>query len=104
MRQRLLYVAALIHEPAVLIIDEPLVALDPVASRLVKDILKKRSQQGTTIFMSTHILSVAQELADRIGIIDKGRLVAEGSFSELAKLTGAQKNLEEIFLKLTGQP
>ncbi|MFH1202502.1 MAG: ABC transporter ATP-binding protein [Candidatus Omnitrophota bacterium] len=101
MRQRLIYISCLIHEPEVLIIDEPLVALDPQASRLVKDILKKRSEAGATIFMSTHILSVAEELADRIGIIDSGKLIALGSLNELKKLTGTNKGLEEAFLRLT---
>jgi len=101
LRQRLLYVATLIHEPQVLIIDEPLIALDPQAARLVKNILKEKSRQGITIFMSTHILSIAEELADKIAIIDKGLLVAEGSFQELKKISPADKNLEDVFLRLT---
>ena len=104
LRQRLLYVATLIHEPKVLIIDEPLIALDPQAARLVKDILKEKSGQGVTIFISTHILSIAEELADRIGIIDKGRLVAEGSFQELKRLSPSDENLEDVFLGLTHGP
>ena len=84
-----------------MIIDEPMVGLDPHSVRIVKDILKTRSKEGVTVFLSTHTLSVAEELADRIGIIDKGRLIATGTVSELSKSAGIKGKLEDIFLRLT---
>ena len=102
MRQKLIFIAALMHAPRVLVIDEPLVGLDPHASRTLKDILKTQARGGTTVFLSTHTLSVAEELADRIGIIDRGILVTVGSMAELRQRAGDQGNLEDIFLRLTG--
>ena len=101
MRQRLVMCAALIHEPKVILIDEPLVGLDPRSARVFKDILKAKAKEGATIFMSTHTLNAAEELSDRMGIIDRGKLIACGTFSELQKLSGINGHLEEIFLKLT---
>ncbi|MBN3038060.1 MAG: ABC transporter ATP-binding protein [Candidatus Omnitrophica bacterium] len=101
LQQRIVYIAALIHRPEVIFIDEPLVGLDPHSIHLIKRLLKKRTSQGTTIFMSTHILSIAEELADRIGIIDKGEMIAQGTFDELTKTSGVSGKLEDIFLKLT---
>ncbi|MFV1994260.1 MAG: ABC transporter ATP-binding protein, partial [Verrucomicrobiales bacterium] len=96
MRQRLAIVAALLHEPHVLIIDEPMIGLDPIHSRRVKEELRRRSDEGMTVFMSTHLLNVAEELADRIGIIHHGRLVAEGSMEELRGASGSSREaLEE---------
>ena len=100
-RQRLAIAAALMHDPEVFIIDEPMVGLDPLHALDVKKELKRRSVNGTTIFMSTHLLNIAEELADRIGIIDQGKLVAHGTVEELqAKLQGSGKALENIFLEL----
>ena len=100
-RQRLVIASALLHDPEVLIIDEPMVGLDPQHARLVKDELKERSRQGMTVFLSTHTLSVAEEIADRIGIIHAGRLVALGTVDELrsqwAQGSGA---LENVFLAI----
>jgi ABC-2 type transport system ATP-binding protein len=102
MRQKLVIIAALLHEPKIIIIDEPLVALDPKGIRLVKKIFKDYCQQGATIFMSTHNLSLAEELCTRIGIIHQGKLAAIGTRAQLRKLARSkQHNLEDIFLKLT---
>ncbi|MFH2138108.1 MAG: ABC transporter ATP-binding protein [Candidatus Omnitrophota bacterium] len=101
MRQKLVFAASLIHDPRVMIIDEPMVGLDPHSSRVVKDILKKKSKDGVTIFLSTHTLSVAEELADRIAIIDHGKLLAVGTQAELERSSGAKGKLEDIFLRLT---
>jgi ABC-2 type transport system ATP-binding protein len=99
-RQRLVIASALLHDPKVLIIDEPMVGLDPMHARIVKDELKERSRAGTTIFLSTHQLGVAEELADRIGIIGHGRLVALGTLEELRRQTAGTSALEGIFLSL----
>lgn len=99
-RQRLVIASALLHDPKVLIIDEPMVGLDPMHARIVKDELKERSRNGTTIFLSTHQLGVAEELADRIGIIGQGRLIALGTLDELRRQTTGASALESIFLTL----
>jgi ABC-2 type transport system ATP-binding protein len=101
-RQRVAIVSALLHEPEVLVIDEPMVGLDPQHARIVKDVLKERTQQGATVFLSTHQLSVAEEMADRIGIMHKGRLAAIGTAAQLRQKAGATGALEEVFLALTG--
>ena len=100
MRQRIVYAANFLHNPRVFLIDEPLVGLDPAAIHLIKRLLKEKAKEGLTILMCTHILQIAEELADRIGIIDKGQLVAEGSLQDLRNRT-SQNRLEDIFLKLT---
>ncbi len=101
MRQRTVIAAALLHDPKVLVVDEPLVGLDPKTSRAVKDILRSLSRKGTCVFMSTHTLAAAEELADRIGIIHRGRLVALGTVDELRRASGSACGLEESFLRLT---
>lgn len=103
MKQKLVMSAALLHDPQMLIIDEPVVGLDPKSTRKLKDLLKSLAKQGTTIFLSTHILSVAEELCDRVGIIHQGRLIAIGSIPEIkqAAKESADISLESIFLKLT---
>src|SRR5580704_1211785 len=88
-RQRVAIVSALLHDPEVFVIDEPMVGLDPHHARVVKDILKERSLAGMTVFVSTHQLSVAEEMADRIGIIHQGRLVALGTGEQLRQKCGA---------------
>jgi len=100
-RQRIAIVSALLHDPDVFVIDEPMVGLDPQHARIVKDVLKERSLSGTTILVSTHQLSIAEEMADRIGIIHDGQLIAVGTREELRKLSGSSGRLEEIFLALT---
>jgi ABC-2 type transport system ATP-binding protein len=102
-RQRVAIVSALLHDPEVFVIDEPMVGLDPRHTRVVKDILKERSRAGMTVFLSTHQLSVAEEVADRIGIIDQGRLIAAGTREELRRQSGASGPLEDIFLALTAE-
>lgn len=102
-RQRVAIVSALLHDPQVFVIDEPMVGLDPQHARIVKDILKERSRAGMTVFLSTHQLSVAEELADRIGIIHKGRLIAVGTPDDLRKQSGEAGALEQVFLSLTAQ-
>ncbi|HKX63496.1 MAG TPA: ABC transporter ATP-binding protein [Verrucomicrobiae bacterium] len=102
-RQRVAIVSALLHDPEVFVIDEPMVGLDPHHARVVKDVLKERSRNGMTVFLSTHQLSVAEEMADRIGIIHRGKLVAVGTREELRQQTGVTGPLEETFLTLTAQ-
>jgi ABC-2 type transport system ATP-binding protein len=102
MKQRLIISAALLHEPLVLIVDEPMVGLDPAAIKMVKDILKDLARRGTTVFMSTHTLKVAEDLCDRIGIIHRGSLIALGTTKELKKAARFQDaDLEAVFLRLT---
>ncbi len=102
-KQRIAIVSALLHDPSVFVIDEPMVGLDPHHARVVKDVLKERSEQGMTVFFSTHQLSVAEELADRIGIIHHGRFVAVGTREELRQQSGSDGALEHSFLMLTEQ-
>lgn len=101
MKQRLIIASALLHQPKVLVVDEPMVGLDPKGAILIKKLLKKMKAEGLTIFMSTHTLSVAEELCDRIGIIHEGKLIAEGTLEELKKLAH-EKDFSSVFLKLTG--
>ncbi|HRQ87546.1 MAG TPA: ABC transporter ATP-binding protein [Bacteroidia bacterium] len=103
-RQRLAFASALLHEPEVIVVDEPMVGLDPKNAKVVKDELKARSEAGTTVFLSTHLLNVAEELADRIGIIDHGRLQAVGTVQEIRERfsTREGQSLEELFLRITG--
>lgn len=101
MKQRLIIAAALLHDPRVMVIDEPMVGLDPEAVRMVRDILKGLARQNVTVFVSTHTLSLAEDLCDRIGVIHKGTLLAQGTVAELnlAAKTG-EARLEEVFLTL----
>ena len=101
-KQRLAIASALLHEPKVLIIDEPMVGLDPMHARVVKDELKLRSRMGVTVFLSTHTLSVAEEMADRVGIINHGRLIALGTVDELRRQAAGSGTLESVFLTLVG--
>ena len=104
MRQKVVMAAALIHEPQVLIVDEPMVGLDPRSARIVKDLLKRKAADGMTIFLSTHSLDVAEELCTRIGIIVRGNLIALGTMEELQSMaTGDHEGarLESVFLQLT---
>jgi len=101
MKQRTVIAAALLHEPRVLVIDEPLVGLDPKTVRTVKDLMREMTQSGRTVFMSTHTLEVAEAVADRIGIIHHGRLVAIGTLAELRPMGGRTETLESVFLRLT---
>lgn len=102
MKQRLIMAAALMHEPEVIIVDEPMVGLDPVAIIMVKDLFKRLAREGTTIFMSTHTLKVAEDICDRIGILNKGHLIASGTTADLQRDANASAaDLEQVFLNLT---
>jgi len=101
MKQRLIIAAALMHDPKILVVDEPMVGLDPSAVRMVKDIFKDLAAKNVAIFVSTHTLSIAEDLCDRIGVIHKGNLVAQGTMDELNSAAQTQKaKLEEVFLTL----
>jgi ABC-2 type transport system ATP-binding protein len=109
MRQKVALAGALVHEPRLIILDEPLTGLDAGSARQVKDVLRARVRAGGTIIMTTHILEVAERMADRIGVIAHGRLVAEGTLDELRLQAGARgdhgaANLEDAFLALTAAP
>ena len=101
MRQRTVFASALLHEPEVLIVDEPTVGLDPRSVRLLKDLLRQETAKGVTVFLSTHSLDIAQELADRIGVVGLGRLIGCGTLDTLRKQAAMDGSLEEVFLKLT---
>jgi len=105
MRQKTALSAALLHDPKVLILDEPTVGLDPKTARLTKDVLKEFCRRGGTVFMSTHILEIAQAMCSRVTIIDNARLVASGTLDDLRSMAGAPgraSSLEDVFLRLTG--
>lgn len=103
MQQKASLAAALMHDPKVLVLDEPTVGLDPKSARLIKDILRQMADRGAAVFLSTHILEIAERMCDRIGIINKGELVAVGTMTELRSLGKAgEVSLEDIFLGLTG--
>jgi ABC-2 type transport system ATP-binding protein len=101
MRQRTVFAAALVHEPRLLIADEPTVGLDPKSIRELKTLLRQLASNGMTVFLSTHTLDIAQELADRIGIIDHGRLIGCGTMADLRKQAAMDGSLEDLFLKIT---
>lgn len=107
MQQKTSLAAALLHDPKVLILDEPTVGLDPKSARLIKDILRQIADRGAAVMLSTHILEIAERMCDRIGIINKGSLIAAGTLDELrsgaaAGRTNGSSSLEDIFLELTG--
>jgi ABC-2 type transport system ATP-binding protein len=102
MKQRVVFASALVHAPRVLIVDEPLVGLDPRSARIVKDLFVAQARSGVAVLMSTHLLSIAEELADTIGIIDRGKMLALGSLSEIREEAQVHGPLEHVFLKLTG--
>lgn len=102
MRQKTSVAAALMHDPKVLVLDEPTVGLDPKSARLIKDILRQLADRGAAIILSTHILEIAEHMCDRIGIINLGKLTAVGTMDELRALGKGESSLEDIFLSLTG--
>jgi len=105
MKQKAVLAGALIHHPKLLMLDEPLTGLDAAASRLVKDLIRARVAEGAAVILTTHILEVAERMADRIGIIKDGKLLIEGNLDDLRRHAGAQgQSLEDVFLSLTGQP
>jgi ABC-2 type transport system ATP-binding protein len=102
MKQRLVFAAALLHDPPVLVVDEPMVGLDPLGVRVVKDRLRTVATGGSAVFMSTHTLAIAEEVADRIGIMDRGRLHFLGTKDELQReLASRETSLESLFLEMT---
>jgi ABC-2 type transport system ATP-binding protein len=115
MKQRLVMSAAFLHRPRAVVVDEPMVGLDPRGARLIKDVFRRMSQRGVAILMSTHTLEVAEEMCDRISIILKGRIIARGTVDELRAMAAASEGrgaaggrgedihqLTDVFLKLTG--
>jgi ABC-2 type transport system ATP-binding protein len=102
MKQRLVFAAAFIHDPDVIVLDEPMVGLDPRSVRIVKDLLKARTAEGMTVFMSTHTLAMAEEMADRMGIMVRGRLRFLGTVAELREQMAIEStSLEHLYLELT---
>ncbi len=103
MKQRLVMASALLHDPKVLVVDEPMVGLDPRGARLVKDIFSDLASRGVTVFMSTHTLEIVEQMCTRVAIINKGDIIAEGSVEELGRMARMpDSHLEPIFLRLTG--
>jgi ABC-2 type transport system ATP-binding protein len=102
MKQRVVFASALVHDPRVLIVDEPLVGLDPRSARIVKDLFVAQARSGVAVMMSTHLLSIAEELADTIGILDRGRMVTCGPLAAIREQAQIHGPLEHLFLKLTG--
>jgi len=102
MQQKTALAAALMHDPKVLVLDEPTVGLDPRSARLIKDMLRQLANRGAAVFLSTHILEIAERMCDRIGIINQGQLIAVGGMEELRALGKGETSLEDIFLSLTG--
>ena len=103
MAQRLALIGALINDPDLLILDEPMVGLDAKSAYNLKNILRQRAKDGKSIFFSTHVMSVAQELCDRIAIINKGKIIALGTFDEIKNQSNHKENLEAVFLELTDE-
>ena len=104
MKQRLVMSAAFLHRPRAIAVDEPMVGLDPRGARLIKDVLRRMSERGVAILMSTHTLEVAQEMCHRISIIQKGKISAQGTVDEVRRISGSttDDHLTSVFLKLTG--
>lgn len=106
MKQRLVMCAAFLHRPQAVLVDEPMVGLDPRGARLIKNVFRKMAERGVAILMSTHTLEVAQEMCDRISIIVQGKIIARGTVDELRQLAGGpgsdDAQLTQVFLKLTG--
>ena len=101
MKQRTVFASAMLHDPQTLIVDEPLVGLDPHSIRLVKDLLRSEADRGASVFMSTHTLAAAEEIADRIGVMNRGELIFLGSVDELRRDTGGEdQTLEALYLSM----
>jgi ABC-2 type transport system ATP-binding protein len=103
MRQKVALAGALVHDPSLIILDEPLTGLDAGTARQVKDVLQARVRGGGTVIMTTHILEVAERMAERIGVLANGRLIAEGTLAELSLRAGRGGSLEDVFLSLVGE-
>ena len=103
MKQKIALIAALIHKPTILILDECLNGLDPRSARIVKDLLRSLAREGTAILFSTHVLEIAESICDRVAIMDHGKILSQGTVSELREISGLPgSHLEDVFLKLTG--
>ncbi len=103
MKQKIALIAALIHKPKILILDECLNGLDPRSARIVKDLLRSLAKEGVAILFSTHVLEIAESICDRVAIMDHGRILSQGTVSELRQISGLPgSDLEDVFLKLTG--
>ena len=102
MRQKLSFAACFLHQPSVVVIDEPWVGLDPLSIRRIRDDLRRRTREGLTVLLSTHSLALAEQLADRVGILHRGRLLAVGSVEQVTSAAGRSGTLEDVFLALTG--
>jgi ABC-2 type transport system ATP-binding protein len=103
MRQKLIIAGALVHRPEVIVVDEPMVGLDPRSARLLKDLLREFVDRGGTVLMSTHTMEIAEAMCDRIAIVYRGRVAAQGTMAELRQQTSSEgMSLEDLFLKLTG--
>ena len=103
MKQKLLLIGSLIHDPQNWILDEPIVGLDPLMAHTLKDMMKEKADEGKSVFFSTHILEIAKQLCDRVGIINKGKLLFVGTISELQTLKNQKGTLEELFLELVDE-
>ena len=103
MKQKLAIISSLIHDPDLLILDEPMVGLDPKSSFNLKKIMRERKERGKMVFFSTHVMEVAENICDRIAIISKGKIVAQGSLDEIRKNLDEDKSLEDLFLELTDE-
>ena len=103
MRQKLLVIAAILHLPKILILDEPMTGLDPKASHDLKEMMKEYKKEGNIVFFSTHVLEVAEKLCDRIGIINNGKLIFVGTYEELKNKSKENSSLEDLFLELTSE-
>jgi ABC-2 type transport system ATP-binding protein len=101
MRQKLSFAACFLHQPSVVVIDEPWVGLDPQSIRRIRDYLRKRAREGLTVLLSTHSLALAEQLADRVGILHRGRMLAVGTLDEVRSHAGVGASLEDVFLALT---
>lgn len=102
MKQKLVLTAALLNNPSLFILDEPMVGLDPKSAFNLKEIMRKMCDEGKTVFFSTHVMEVAEKLCDRIAIINKGKIIAHGTMEELRNHADENESLENIFLELTG--
>ena len=104
MKQRTVFASVLVHDPPVLVVDEPMIGLDPHSARLVKDLLRKRAEDGASVLISTHTLSAAEQVADRIGVMDNGQLLFNGTLDALRqRLEGVEGSLEDLYLALVHQ-
>lgn len=102
MRQKIIIIGALLHQPKVWILDEPLTGLDPRSSAVLKDMMREHADKGNTVFFSTHVLDTAEKICDRVGIISKGKLIFEGTLNAMREHANENKSLEKMFLEMTG--